>query len=333
MARWITLFGQVLPFTMAAASYVLVLAMLADGVLSKTHTVTFSDAPTWTVGVGVAYPDLEITLGETLSFTSYSAHDVVLLHSPSSGTHWDQCGMGGIQSGSFTTVWATTDFAAVVATEKHYTPPSCGDFYMACSVGPHCVYGQRSKVTVSNGDGSACASPCVGAGCVTADAKNYVTNGVVHHLKPAPNSQYWGTWGSYDALTVNVGDSILFQTGAGFHDVATVPTLAALGSCDMSGKTVVADWDSAGVISTACNSSSSCCASSSCGSSEYRVTYNFTAESVGDTYFVCSVVLHCQTGQKFTLTAVEAATSTSIARRSPVYYYCLTTLALVAVMR
>lgn len=316
---------------MAAISCLLVLAMLADGVLSATHTVTFSDSPIWTVGIGVAYPDLAINLGETVAFTSYSEHDVVLLHAPSSGTHWDQCSMGGIQAGSFTTIWASSEFSADGASEQHYTPPSCGDFYMACSIGGHCAFGQRIKVTVSNGDGSACTSPCVGAGCVNADAKSAVTSGTVHHVKPAPDSQYWGSTAPYDALTVNVGDSVLFRTGAGYHDVATVPTLTALSSCDTSGKTLVADWDySSGLTSAACDSSTACCAGSSCGTSGNYVTYTFTAEAAGDTYFVCSMGSHCQTGQKFILTVTDPATS--IACR-PYAYQCLAILVFAALMR
>lgn len=284
---------------------IFVFGILIGPACGTTHTVTYSDTALWTGGVGVSYPDLTITVGETLKFVSYSHHDVALLHAPSSGTHWDLCGMEGIPSNNFTTVWAASEFAGNAATEKHYSPPTCGDFYIACSVPPHCAYGQRVKVTVNNADGSACSSPCLDAACVTTDSKLTVASGTVHDVKPAPNSRFWGSSTLYDALTVEIGDTVLFQTGAGYHDVATVPTQAELNSCEMSSMTLVADWDFAsGMTSAACNASSTCCAGTTCGLSGSYVTYTFTAETAGDTYFVCSIGggSHCQTGQKFILT-------------------------------
>jgi len=299
---------------MTAGSGILVLYGLVSGASGTAHTVTFSDSAIWTVGIGVSYPDLTIKVGETLRFLSYNHHDVALLLAPSSGIHWDQCGMEGIPEEQLTTIWAATDFSATSASEKHYTPPTCGNFYIACSIGPHCAYGQRIKITVANADDGDCASPCVGSACVTADSKLLVTSGMVHDVKQAPNSGYWGSTALYDALTVEIGDTVLFRTGAGYHDVATVPTEADLNGCDMSKMTLLADWDfSSGMTSVACNSSSTCCAGSSCGSTGWYVTYTFTAETAGDTYFVCSIGggSHCQTGQKFKLTVNGASSPSS----------------------
>jgi plastocyanin len=274
-----------------------------DVALSKEHVVTFNNDPTWTVGLGVGYADMSIVLGQTLAFASHSGHDVVLLHTPTSGAYWDQCGQNGIAVGRFTSVWASTDFADASITTKHYTPPTCGEFYLACSVSAHCMYGQRIKVTVTNTDNSACGTPCSNAACVTTSSMETKT-GVLQEVKPVANSRYWGQ-GPYSALTVSIGDSVIFQTGSGFHDVATVPSAADFGSCNMNSKTVVADWVPMQTVPTAsCISSSLCCAASSCGTSGQYVTYNFTATTAGETYFVCSYGNggHCTTGQKIRVT-------------------------------
>lgn len=290
-------------------------AMLLPEVHCLDHVVTFSDAAIWTVGFGVTYPDMSITLGETLKFASDSSHDVVLLHTPTDGTHWEQCGMQGIADNAFTTIWGGSDFSHSSVTEKHYTPQTCGDFYIACSVPPHCAYGQRVKVSVKNTDSSACTSQCANAACVPDASKDTVaTSSLLREVKPAPNSQYWGSSALYDAITVNLGDTVTFRTGAGYHDVATVPSAADLSACEMNGKVVLAEWDAtSGKVSAACDGASACCADSSCGAGAdgMSVTYKFSADAAGETHFVCSVGSHCQTGQKFSLTVVDPNTASS----------------------
>lgn len=298
----------------SSLSGALVLGALVGGASGASYTVALKDQTVWTVGLGVSYPDMSITKGETLKFISSAHHDVVLLHAPSSGTHWDQCGPTGIVQGHSTSIFGSGDFFSATSplVEKHYTPPSCGDFYIACSVSQHCMVMQRVKVTVANADGSACAAPCVGAACVTADSKLPVAaSGVLRDVKPAAKAKFWGQ-AAYDTLTVNIGDSVLFNTFAGGHDVATVPTAAALDGCDMSGVTVLADWTYGTTDpSSSCASTSTCCTGMSCGSSGYAVTYNFTATTAGDTYFVCSMGAggHCKEGQKFRLTVNPASLS------------------------
>jgi len=289
----------------------LVVSLLSCTTSGKEITVTYSDSPIWTVGIGVGYADMSITLGETLELSSYSSHDVVLIHAPSTGTYWDQCGQNGIAVGNFTSIWAATDFTGHSITQKHYTPPTCGDFYVTCSVPPHCMYGQRVKVTVKNVDDTLCTSPCLNAACVTTASK--VSKATVHSVKPMPNSGFWGQ-GPYGALTVDIGDTVLFRTGGGFHDVATVPSTADFDNCDMTSMVVVADWPYMQMTPTAaCNSSSACCSGSTCGVASPYVTYTFTAKMAGDTYFVCSYGNggHCKTGQKFRVTVRDAATSPS----------------------
>jgi plastocyanin len=262
----------------------------------------------------VSYADLSITVGDALAFVSYSGHDVALVHTPSSGTHWDQCGGNGIGAVNFTKIFATTDFTAAL-TKKHYTPPTCGEFYIACSVGPHCMYGQRVKVTVKNADGKACASPCLNGACVTSASKSLATGPTEYALKPRADSKWWGT-GPYDELEVNVGDTVLFQTGAGFHDVATLPTRAGFDDCNMAGMTVVADWTyGTQDPSTSCKSAKDCCTGSSCAASGNYVTYVFNATSAGETHFVCSIGNggHCKTGQRLLVKAQIATASTTAA--------------------
>ena len=291
----------------------LVCSLLSSTAAGKEITVTYSDSPIWTIGIGVGYADMSITLGESLAFSSYSSHDVVLLHAPSTGSYWDQCGQTGIAGGNFTLIWAAADFKVPSSITKHYTPPTCGEFYIACSVPPHCMYGQRVKVIVKNVDDASCTSPCLNAACVTTNSK--VSQAIVQPVKPRPNSGYWGQ-GPFNALTVDIGDSVLFRTGAGFHDVATVPTVADFDNCDMNSKVVVADWPYMGTTPTAaCNSSSVCCPSLTCGLSDTYVTYTFTAKVPGDTYFVCSYGNgdHCKTGQRFRVTVHDASTSTASA--------------------
>lgn len=162
------------------------------------------------------------------------------------------------------------------------------------------MFGQRVKVVVKSADGKPCTSPCVNAGCVTKASKSLVSGATEHALKPVANSEWWGT-GPYDELEVNLGDTVLFQTGAGFHDVATVPTKTGFDDCDMSGKTVLADWTYGTTDpSTTCKSSKECCMGSTCATSGNYVTYVFKAGGVGETYFVCSIGNgdHCKTGQK-----------------------------------
>jgi len=271
------------------------------------HTVTFSDTPVWTVGIGVAYADMNIVLGETLSFMSDSSHDVVLLHPKSSGAPWSSCGQSGV-TGNTTSIWASSDFSSTSMTEKHYTPPSCGDFHVVCSQSAHCMFGQRVKVSVKNPDGSTCSSPCLGAACVTAASKVGKTSGVTHGMKPVANSKWWGQ-GPFSAMTVDIGDSVVFRTGAGFHDVATLPSQAAFDNCDMTQKTVVADWTFGTTDTSAiCKNTSACCSGSACGSTGYYVTYTFNASVAGDVYFICSYGHHCKQGQKVLVTVRSSTT-------------------------
>jgi len=272
-------------------------AVGVNEVSCEEHVISFNNAPIWTVGLGVTYADIDVKVGETISFASYSGHDVVLVHATQTGTPWDQCGQTGIAVGAFTTVFSPSDFGISI-TKKHFTPPTCGEFFLACSVSAHCMFGQRVKVLVTNADDSSCTSPCVGAACVT-DASKFTKVGAnLHDVRPVADSKWWGT-GPYNALEVEIGDTVVFRTGSGFHDVATVPSSSAFADCDMTHNVVVADW-SYGTFnpSTACNSSSACCGLSSCGVSGMYVTYTFTARSQGDEFFVCSIGNHCKAGQK-----------------------------------
>lgn len=266
-------------------------------VFGEEHVISFNNAPIWTVGFGVTYADIDIKVGETISFASYSGHDVVLVHAVQTGTPWDQCGQMGIAVGAFTPVLSTSEFGTSI-TNKHFTPPTCGEFYLACSVSAHCMYGQRVKVIVGKTDGSSCTSPCVGAACVTDAAKVTKVGALLHDVRPVADSRWWGT-GPYNALEVDVGDTVVFRTGSGFHDVGIVPSASAFADCDMTHTVVVADWAyGTANPSTACNSSTACCASSSCGVSGMYVTYTFMAQSKGDQFFVCSIGNHCKVGQK-----------------------------------
>lgn len=296
---------------------VVVLGLFLGVASGAEHTVSFSDEAMWVVGMGVTYPDITIKLGESVKFVSFSDHDVVLLHAPTEGAHWDLCGTMDIPKDSLTTIWDPSSFSSSTATEKHYTPPTCGGFHIACSIYGHCMYGQRVKIIVNNADGSACSSPCADGACVTDGSKQFVTSGIVHDVKPAPLSQYWGSGGPYGPLSVEIGDTVLFRTGAGYHDVASVPTLADFNSCNMNSKIVLADWDfSSGLTSATCNASEVCCAGATCGRSGMFTTYTFTAREAGNTYFVCSVGAHCQHIQKFVLTVKSAAVVASLASRS-----------------
>jgi len=272
-------------------------ALWVNEVSCEEHVVSFNNAPIWTVGFGVSYSDININMGETLNFASYSGHDVVLVHVPQTGTPWDQCGQNGITAGAFTPVLLPSDFG-ISTTNKHFTPPTCGEFFLACSVSAHCMFGQRVKVTVTSVDGSSCTSPCVGAACVTDASKVTKVGAILHDVRPVADSKWWGT-GPYDALEVEVGDTVVFRTGSGFHDVATVPSASAFADCDMTDHAVVADWTyGAASPSSTCNSSSACCVLSSCAVSGMYVTYTFTAHSRGDQFFVCSIGNHCKAGQK-----------------------------------
>jgi hypothetical protein len=195
------------------------------------------------------------------------------------------------------------------------------------------MYGQRVKVTVKDADGKACVSPCMNGACVTSTSKSLATGATEYPLKPRANSNYWGV-GPYAELEVEVGDSVLFQTGAGFHDVATVPSKAGFEDCNMAGKTVVADWTyGTQDPSTACKSSKDCCADSSCSTSGNYVTYVFNATSAGDTYFVCSVGSggHCKGGQKLLVKARVPTASTNgaasfgtvAAKPVPIIWLCI----------
>jgi len=297
----------------ASLSHALVFGILvssASGAAhSKVHTVSYSDTPIWTVGIGVSYADVSINLGDTMEFASYSSHDVVLITGNPKGPHdngtaWDHCSATGIPSGVMTSIWETKDFTHDSVTKKHWTPPTCGIFYIACSVSAHCQYGQRVVLTVKNKDGAACAQadPCFEYKCALADSKVTKSSGVIHSVKPKPDSGYWGQ-GPYGMLSVNVGDTVLFRTGAGFHDVATVPTSKAFDDCDVSGMTQLANWPYQVMDkgTPECIASDKCCAGSTCGKQgKYYVTYTWTAAAAGDTYFVCSIGAgnHCKTGQK-----------------------------------
>lgn len=280
--------------------------------IAKEHAVNYNDSPVWTVGIGVMYADVNITLGEALAFVSYSGHDVVLVHVPGSGEHWDQCQDNGIQAGRFTRIFAPSDFGTSPR-KLHYTPPTCGEFYIACSVSAHCMFGQRVKVVVNNGDKTPCTSPCVNAACVTESSKSSTTSALEIALKPQANSNWWGT-GPFSRLEVDVGDSVVFRTGAGFHDVAIVPSRSSFDNCDMGGKMLVADW-SYGTTdpSAACRTSPECCAGSSCADSGKYVTYRFNASVPGDVYFICSLGngAHCNAGQKLIVTVRDSVTSSA----------------------
>lgn len=271
---------------------------------AAVHTVSFAvDTPMWVVGSGVSYADLSVQLGDTLRFSSYQDHNVALLHTPSSGTHWEQCTQTGMST-NFTTIWSSSDFASGPV-ERFYMPPTCGDFYIACSVTPHCAFGQRVKVTVNNVDGTDCISPCADAACVTVDSKPSAPSGTVQNVMPVANSNFWGMNGAYDTLTIDIGDTVVFRTQPGFHDVSTVPTSDDFESCTMDSKTLLAEWDSSQEISTACTDMATCCSGSSCGAGAdgMTVSYTWEAATAGEVHFVCSVGVgyHCRAGQKLSV--------------------------------
>lgn len=293
---------------------------LLSVVHATVHTVNFApDTSMWTIGV--QYADMTIQMGEALKFTSYSDHDVALMHTPATGTHWEQCSMQGFSAGAeHTTIWSTSDFA-LVPTDKLYMPPTCGDFYITCSVPPHCGIGQRLKVTVNNVDGSACSSPCQDAACVTEASKPSSASGVVHDVIPAVNSNYWGMTGVYNPLSVEIGDSVVFRTTAGFHDVATVPTLDAFSNCVMTDKTLHAEWIYGGNdISAVCSGDAMCCPASTCGQTTdgSMPTFTWEAATAGEVYFVCTLGSghHCRTGQKIKVTVNAASTGNAASTAS-----------------
>jgi len=298
------------PLSSTVISLILTVGLI-DATSGTEHVVTFSSAPSWTVGIGVGYADMSIVLGEALSFSSISSHDVVLMHAASLDAPWSQCGQNGIV-GNTTTIWGSSDFTDSSVTTRYYTPTSCGDFYIACSLSAHCMYGQRVKVSVKNVDHSACTPSCSNATCVTEASKANPSNAVTHGLTPIANSRYWGQ-GPYSAMTVDIGDTVLFRTGAGFHDLATLPTKSEFDSCEVAQKTVLADWTYMTTSPTAtCNDANACCSGTACGATGNYVTYTFKASVAGDTFFVCSYGQHCKHGQKIQVTVRSAsAASTS----------------------
>lgn len=284
---------------------------LLVGAHGAVHMVNYApNIPMWTVGAGVSFEDMTIQLGDALNFRSYSDHDVVLLHTPSSGTHWEQCTMTGI-AGEFTTIWSTAEFESSGPVDRLFMPATCGDFYIACSVSAHCAFGQKVKVTVNNVDGGECTSPCEGAACVTEDSKPSSASGSVHDVMPVANSNFWGMTGAYNAMTVDIGDTVVFRTLAAYHDVATVPSQEDFESCTLSGMTVVAAWNGASsAISDSCTASALCCPGTTCdtGADGMTVTYTWEAEMAGDVFFICSIGAgrHCATGQKIAVTVNPA---------------------------
>lgn len=286
------------------------------------HTPTIVvDTPVWTLGV--RYPDMSIQLGEALKFSTYGGgHDLVLVHAPTTGTHWDQCGTlpaTALTADAYTSIFSVSDFPSESPAHRLYQPPTCGDFYLACSVGNHCGFGQKVKVTVNNVDGSACSSPCQDAQCVTADSRLQTAQDV-HEVIPCASDNsctttYWGMGAPMNTLTVAIGDTVKFTT-APFHDVASVPTLDAFSSCTLTEKTLLAQWVMASpTITDTCEAAATCCSDSSCGTqsgfSTTLVTYTWEATTAGDTYFVCSIGNHCSTGQKFHVTVSPSADTTA----------------------
>lgn len=302
----------------------LALSAFACSASAAVHTVQFeADTPMWTVGLNIAYPDMNITLGDTLKFVSYAFHDVTLVHADGAPT-WSKCSMNGIAANQ-TTIYGVSEFAGTGVVEKHYTPPTCGEYFIACSIMMHCAMGQRFKLTVASSDGNECTSPCVRDACVTADSKKAVTDDTnMHPVKPAAPAMFWGE-GPYADLTANIGDAIVFHTFGGMYDVATVSSADAFNSCDLSGKTLHADWKMVQMKPSteptdACVSNADCCKNSSCGSSGNgpmkAATFTFTAAAAGDVYLVSSKDAmsggpQCKLGQKFKLTVLEAGLANS----------------------
>jgi len=287
---------------------------LFAGAHGAVHSVNFApNTPMWTVGAGVSYEDLTIQLGDALKFRSYSDHDVVLLHTPSTGNHWEQCTMTGI-AGDFTTIWSPAEFdSSTGPVDRLFMPPTCGDFYIACSMGAHCAFGQKMKVTVNGGE---CASPSENAACVTQSSKPSSASGSVHDVMPVANSNFWGMTGAYNAMTVNIGDTVVFRTIAAYHDVATVPSRDDFQSCTVSGVAVVAAWNGASnEISDSCSANAMCCPGTSCemGADGMTVMYTWEADTAGDVFFICSIGdgRHCETGQKLVVTVNPAQQSSS----------------------
>ena len=142
-------------------------------------------------------------------------------------------------------------------------------------------------------------------------------------------------------MTVDIGDAVLFRTGAGFHDVAMLPTKADFDTCDVTQKTVVAEWIHMTTSpTTACNDASACCSGTSCGATGNYVTYMFNASVAGDVFFVCSYGHHCKQGQKIhvkvrgasvvSTTSVPNAISGSIGTRTSTLTHQLLSLCFLA---
>jgi len=310
------------------------------GAHGAVHMVNFApNTPMWTVGAGVSFADMTIQLGDTLNFRSYTDHDVVLLHTPSSGTHWEQCSMTGI-AGEFTTIWSSAEFESSSGpADQLFMPTTCGDFYIACSISAHCAFGQKVKITVDSG--GECDSPCEGAACVTEASKpsSASSSGSVHQVLPVENSNFWGMTGAYNAMTVDIGDTVVFRTIAAYHDVAMVPSRDEFDSCTMSDMTVVAAWNGANsAVSDTCSANALCCPGTTCeaGADGMTVTYTWEAETAGDVFFVCSIGAghHCETGQKVVVTvnAAQGGASSNTATASRVRSRCSLLALLVSVL-
>jgi plastocyanin len=129
--------------------------VVVEGNSDETVTVMGTETPFWTVAVG--YPDMTISLGDSLRFVSDNQgyHDVVLLSDTcGASTNYDCCAGNTISNNTEAVLYSTEDFSNT-STEFLWTPEETGTHDVVCSVGSHCQFGQHFTVTVESADSGA----------------------------------------------------------------------------------------------------------------------------------------------------------------------------------
>ena len=237
------------PFLSGIISAKLMGLFVAVNMLLVTETTTVSAqreiAMDWFVPTGDSFPPMIVNVGDTLVFYWEGFHNVYI-HPTGDCTQTGRSAVGFMSGTVYT-----------------FAEEDVGELEFACDVGNHCENGMRVTVTVVSVDNQLTISPSVAPSVLSNN--NPTTIEMAWFVPPS---------GSFPPMTVNVGDTIVFNWG-GFHNVYIHPT----GDCTETDRIQV------GVTSGA--------------------SYTFTEADVGDLEFACDIASHCELGMRVTVTVIS----------------------------
>eukprot|EP01012_Entosiphon_sulcatum_P021025 TRINITY_DN25841_c0_g1_i1.p1 TRINITY_DN25841_c0_g1~~TRINITY_DN25841_c0_g1_i1.p1 ORF type:complete len:271 (+),score=34.55 TRINITY_DN25841_c0_g1_i1:35-847(+) len=200
---------------------VLLLLLSTAAAVATTYRVSGSSAfgvPLWTMPG--EYPDITVRQGDSVVFLYRQGyHDVAVIPTQAA---WNSCDLSAVTTYALLngSVAASKPGTSVVDPSGFvtytYVPQTIGQVLFVCSVGSHCLSGQKVTINV------------------------VVASGPAQTVNVASKADVWVVGNNYANLTVNLGDTLEFRSNDE-HNVALVPT-SAFATCDATSAQSAIEW-------------------------------------------------------------------------------------------